>query len=230
MRRLLATVVVLGSLSACTPRAVIPDSERERVSAELSGRQRWLRVAAYAAPFWGDRSKVLLSDVPPAELDLVESAGGTPIPPPAPERILGPGTAVRVREVEFPTGWTIAKRVMMTPRYHPWVYLEVAGDERAYIIVLSQTAVSLDEVRSEAERLLTADDPGTLFNALPQEQRDAILRKDLVEGMSPRAVEMAWGVPERKRIDRPAGREEWVWAGGKRKAFFHEDRLARSEK
>ena len=84
MRRLLATLVVLGSLSACTPRAVIPDSERERVSAELAGRQRWLRVAAYAAPFWGDRSKVLLSDVPPAELDLVESTGGTPIPPPAP--------------------------------------------------------------------------------------------------------------------------------------------------
>jgi hypothetical protein len=230
MRRVLLAVLALASLFACTPRAVIPDAERQRVSSELAGQRRWLRVAAYAGPLWGDRSKLLVSDVPPADLDLVQSAGGTPIAPPAPERILGPGTAVRIREIEFPTGWTIAKRVVMTPRYHPWVLLDVPGDARAHVLVLSQTAASLDDVRAEMERLLTADDPTTLFAALPQEHRDAILRKELVEGMSPRAVEMAWGFPERKRIDRPTSREEWIWPGAKRKAFLQDDRLARWEK
>jgi hypothetical protein len=229
MRAFLA-VLALSLLAACTPRAVIPDAERERVRSELDGKVRWLRVATYAAPFWEDRSKVLLSDAPLADLDLVERPDGTPLPPPPAERILLPGTAVRIREVEFPTGWIIAKRVVVTPRYHPWALLELDGEKRTQVIVLSQTAASFDEVRAELERILATDDPSSLLAALPQEQRDAIARKELVEGMSPRAVEMAWGLPERRRIDRPASTEEWAWPGGKRRTFFQDERLQRWEK
>jgi hypothetical protein len=48
--------------------------------------------------------------------------------------------------------------------------------------------------------------------------------------MGPRAVEMAWGLPERKRIDRPAGTETWTWPGGHRSAVLREDRLSRWER
>ena len=82
-------------------------------------------------------------------------------------------------------------------------------------------------MRAEVDRILSTDDPASLFAALPQEQREAIAKKELVEGMSPRAVEMAWGLPERKRIDRPAATEEWTWPGGKRKAFLQDERLVR---
>ncbi len=227
MLRSSLAALALASLAACTPRGVIPDAERQRVRSELSGQPRWLRVAAYAAPLWGDRSKVLLTDTPLEELDLIETAGGAPVPPPAPEKILPPGTAVRIRDVEFPTGWTIAQRVVMTPRYHPWVLVDVPGESRTNVVVLSQTAVTFDEVRAEVDRLLSTDDPSALYAALPQEQRDAIRKKELLEGMAPRAVEMAWGLPERKRIDRPAATEEWTWPGGKRKAFLQDERLVR---
>ncbi len=230
MRRVLLCVLALASLSACQPRAVIPDAERQRVFSQLAGQRRWLRVAAYAGPLWGDRAKVFVTDAPPQEIDLVESGGGTPVAPPPAERILPPGTAVRIREVEFPTGWTIANRVVMSPRYHPWVLLDVPGDPRPHVIVLSQTAASFDEVRAEVERLLSTDDPTSLFAALPQDQRDAIARKEPVEGMSPRALEMAWGLPEHRRIDRPANREEWSWPSGKRKAVLQDDRLVHWEK
>jgi hypothetical protein len=230
MRRLFLAVLSTASLVACHPHAVIPDAERQRVFSELAGQQRWLRVAAYAGPLWGDRSKMLVTDAPPQELDLVESTAGEPVPPPPPERVLAPGTAVRIREVEFATGWTIAKRVVMSPRYHPWVLLDVPGDARPHVLVLSQTAASFDDVRAEMDRLLSTDDPTSLFAALPQEHREAILRKELLEGMSPRAAEMAWGLPEHKRIDRPSNREEWTWPGGKRKAFFQDDRLSRWQK
>ena len=143
----LATLVA-AVLLACAPRAVIPDAERDRVRRELTGDQRWLRVAAYAAPLWGDTSKVLLSDQPLAELD----------------------------------------------------------------------------------RVLAKDDPTSALTGLPEEQRAAVLKKELLEGMSPRAVEMAWGLPEKKRIDRPSSTEDWSWPGGKRRAFFQEDRLVRWEK
>lgn len=228
--RALPAVLALGFLAACTPRAVIPDSEREKVREELDGKTRWLRVAVYAAPFFEDRSKLLLSDVPLSELDLVERPDGTPVPPPPAERILVPGTPLRLVQVEFPSGWIIARRVVVTPRYHPWALLEQAGEKRTPVIVLSQTAVTADEVRTELDRILATDDPSSLYAALPQEQREAIARKELVEGMSPRAAEMAWGLPERRRIDRPAATEEWTWPGGKRKAFFQDERLQRFEK
>ena len=226
MRRL-ASVLALALLAACTPRAVIPDAERQKVQTELGGQTRWLRVAAYVAPFWEDHSKILLSDEPLGGLDLVERPDGTPVAPPSAERILLPGTALKVREVEFATSWIIAKRVLMTPRYHPWVLLDAPGERRSYVIVLSQTAASADEVRTELDRLLSTDDPSSLYLSLPVEQRDAISRKELLDGMSPRAVEMAWGFPERRRIDRPAATEEWIWPDGKRKAFFQEERLQR---
>jgi hypothetical protein len=228
--RAFLVLLAVSLLSACTPRVVVPDATREQVHAELDGKVRFLRVATYATTFWEDRSKVLLSDAPLADLDLVERPDGAPVPPPPAERILLPGTAVRIREVEFPTGWIIAKRIVVTPRYHPWALLELDGDKRTPVLVLSQTAASFDAIRTELERILSTDDPSSLFAALPQEQRDAIARKELVEGMSPRAVEMAWGLPERRRIDRPASTEEWTWPGGKRKTFFQEERLQRWEK
>jgi hypothetical protein len=230
MPRALAAAVAALALAACTPRAVIPDAERQRVASELTGQQRWLRVAARAGPLWGDRSRVFVTDAMPDELDLVETPGGEPVPPPPAERILAPGTPVRVREVEFPTGWIIAQRVAMSPRYHPWVLMEVPGDPRPHVLVLSQTAASLDDVRGEVDRILSTDDPSSRLAALPQEQREAILKRELLEGMSPRAVEMAWGLPERKKIDRPTSHEEWSWPGGKRKAIFQDDRLVRWEK
>jgi len=230
MRRALLVVTALLPLTACAPRAVISDPERERVHRELAGEQRWLRASAYASPLWGDRTKLLISDQPGSELELVLSAGGQPIAPPQWERIVPPGTSVRIRDVEFPTGWIIAQRVVMSPRYHPWAIVEVAGDPRPHVVVLSQTAASFDDVRAELERLLTKDDPTSSFQALPREHRVAVLKKELAEGMSLRAVELSWGLPERKKIDRPTAAEEWTWPGGKRRAFFQDERLVRWEK
>lgn len=230
MRRALRLVLALLPLAACAPRAVIPDAERERVRQQLSGEQRFLRAAAYVSPLWGDRSKLLLTDQPAGELELVLTAGGQPIAPPAAERIVPPGTPVRVRDVEFPTGWIIARRVVMSPRYHPWVVVELPGETRPGVVVLSQTAVSFEDVHAELDRVLSKDDPSSFLAALPEEQRAAVLKKELVEGMSPRAVELSWGLPERKKIDRPAGTEEWTWPAGKRRASFQDERLVRWER
>jgi hypothetical protein len=227
--RALLLAVSLATLASCAPRAVIPDAERERVGRELAGEQRFARAALLAGPLWGDHSRVLLSDQPLDELDLVQTTAGVPVAPPAAERVIAPGTPVRVRSVEFPTGWIIAKRVVMSPRYHPWVLVDVPGDPRPHVVVLSQLAASFDDVRAELDRVLSKDDPSSAFSSLPAEQRAAVLKKQLVDGMSTRAVELAWGLPEKKRIDRPAGTEEWVWPAGKRKASFQDDRLVRFE-
>lgn len=233
MRRHLATALPLLALAlvspllGCTPRTVVPDAERERTRAALDGQRRWLRVAVTVHPLFGDTAKRLLLDAPPAEVDLLRGGQDELIAPPPAERVLPPGTAVRIERVEFPTGLVIAGRVVMSPRYHPWVLLEVPGDARPHVLVLQQTVATADDAVAEVDRVLAADDPSAAFAALPPEQREAILRKELSDGMSPRAVEMSWGLPERKRIDRPARTEDWAWPGGKRRAAFSDEKLVR---
>jgi hypothetical protein len=228
--RLLACTALAVAAAGCTPITVVPDAERERTHAALEGQARWLRVALAVSPLFGDRSKLLLLDAPPGEVDLLRGTDDRVIPPPAPERILPPGTPVRIEQVEFPTGLVIARRAVMSPRYCPWVYLKIAGEDRPFVIVLSSASVSADDLVAEVDRVLTPDDPSRALAALPQEQRDAIGRRELVEGMGTRAVEMAWGVPEKIRLDRPAATAEWSWPAGKRRAWFQDEKLLRWER
>jgi hypothetical protein len=147
-------------------------------------------------------------------------------PPPA-QRVLPPGTPVRIARIEFPTGWIYAQRVVMTPRDRPWVLLEVAGEAKPLVLVLSPQLATFDDVRLELDRWLTVVDPTPALRGLPEEHQGAIGAKRLVDDMVPRAVEMAWGYPERKVIDRPAATEEWSWGGGRRRAWFADGRLRR---
>jgi hypothetical protein len=218
------------AVSACTPPVLVPEADQHRVATEFDGSSRFLRVAMYAAPFFSDDTKVLLTDAPVGELELLETPDGKPITPPPASRVLPPGTPARVVEVQFPTGWVVASRVMMTPRYNPWLLVTVPGDARPHVIVLGQGASSAEAVRAEIDRVLSLDDPTAALQALPAEQRQAIVKKELIEGMGPRGVEMSWGQPERKRIDRPARTEEWSWTGGKRRAFFEDEKLVRWQK
>jgi hypothetical protein len=221
--------LLLLMLAGCVPRTTISEADRDKAVKDLPGQRRFLSVAAYVGLFYGDETKLLLHDAPAAELDLLETAGGEPIQPPPAAEILTPGTPVRIRSIEFPTGMIIASRMILTPRYHPWVFLELPGHERPAILVLSQAVSSYDDVRAETDRVLATNDPSPAFQALPQAQREAIARKELSESMGPRALEMAWGYPQKKIVDRPSGSEEWIWAGGKRRAFLQGERLVRWE-
>jgi len=230
MRRHLTAALALLLAAACTPLVVVPDAERERTRAALDGAPRFLRVAVTVHPLFGDTSRRLLLDGPPAEADLLRGGQDERIDPPPAERVLPPGTPVRIEQVEFPTGLIIARRVIMSPRYHPWVLLSIPGDPRPHVLVLPQTTATAADALAEVDRVLTGDDPSAAFAALPAEHREAIRRKELSDGMSPRAVEMAWGQPERRRIDRPARTEEWAWPGGKRRASFNDEKLVRWER
>ncbi len=220
----------LLSIACASPDLRIPEPEQVRAERELAGgAARYLRVACFASPLWDDTEKVFLSDRPPAEVDLVDKPNGTPIAPPPAERVLPPGTPVRVQALEFPTPFVVAQRVLVTPRYHPWVYLRVEGDPRPYVIVLPRDVRSVEDVRAELERYLTADDPRPALAALPADVRERVLHKDAAPGMSARALEMSWGVPTRKVIDRPNNTEEWYWGEtGKRHAFLREDRVEKA--
>jgi hypothetical protein len=231
MRRLAApaSLALLALLASCATPSLLPAEGRETVVRALSRQPRYLRVAVYVGPFFGDGSRVLLSDRPISELSLLESSGGQPILPPAPTRILPPGTPVFVDSVQFPTGATLWSRPVTTPRYNPWLLASVEGERLPAVLVLSSESQSAEDVVAEVGRVLTAEDPTTIFAALPESVRDAIREKALVEGMTRQAAAMAWGHPDRIVMDRPTQSEEWFWTGGNRRAAFQDDRLVRYE-
>lgn len=220
---LLALAASVLTLSCLKTSMQLPAADEYRARKEAQGQSRFLRVALNAGPLWGDTDKVYLTDLPTSEVDLVELPGGKPIPPPAFEKVLPPGTPVRVQQIEFPDTFVVAQRVLVTPRLNPWVYLQVEGDPRTFILVLPQEMKNLEDVRAELERYLSQDDVRPAFAAFPYEIREAILHKEARAGMSSRALEMAWGLPERKHVDRPASTEEWIWANGKRRAYLRDD-------
>ena len=227
MRRALPAVLLLAPLAACAPRLAIPEADQARVVRELRDARRFLRVAVWSGPFFGDRSMLLVTDRPHAELDLLETPSGERIAPPAPDRILAPGTPVTVLEVEFPTAMAFTSRPVMTPRYQPWLLFRVPDDDRVHVLVLSRSAPTADDLLAEVDRVLSANDPSPQVKALSPALREAVLRKELAEGMSRQAAAMAWGVPDRIVLDRPARTEDWTWTGGRRRAFFQDDRLVR---
>jgi hypothetical protein len=227
MRRALATLLAVAPLAACAPRLAIPEADRVRVERDLQGARRFLRVAVHTGPFYGDKGLALVSDRPHAELDQMETPAGERIAPPPPDRVLAPGTPAVIQEVEFPTAAAFAGRPVMTPRYEPWVLFRIPGDDRLHVLVLSRASPTAGDVIAEVDRVLTDIDPTPQFQALSPATRDAVLHKDLVDGMSRQAAAMAWGLPDRIVMDRPARTEEWTWTGGKRRAFFQDDRLTR---
>jgi hypothetical protein len=226
MRRL-AVAAALALLQACVPPSQLPLEGRETVVRSLSGQPRYLRVAVYVAPFFGDGSRVLLSDRPVGELQVLEAPDGKPITPPQATRILPPGTPVFVDGVQFPTGTIAWSRPLTTPRYNPWLLATVEGVGKPAVLVLSTENARASDVLAEVGRVLTPDDPTPIYVALPESVREAIREKTIVEGMTREAVGMSWGYPDRIVMDRPARTEEWHWTNSPRKAFFQDERLVR---
>jgi hypothetical protein len=227
MRRALAPLLAALALASCTPAVLVAPEGREEVIRSLSRQSRYLRVAVYVSPFFDDAGRVLLSDRPGEELVAMAGPGAPPLVPPPPRRILLPGTPVFVDTVQFPTGSVLWKRPPGTPRQNPWVMAWADGEARPAVLLLSADTAHADDLLAEAARVLTSDDPSPLYRELPDPQREAVRRKELVEGMSRAAASMAWGFPDRIVMNRPSGTEEWSWTGGERNATFQDDRLVR---
>ena len=178
----LALAASVLTLSCLKTSMQLPAADEYRARKEAQGQARFLRVALNAGPLWGDTDKVYLTDLPAPEVDLVEMPGGKPIPPPAFEKVLAPGTPVRVQQIEFPDTFVVAQRVLVSPRLNPWVYLQVEGDTRTFILVLPQEMKNLEDVRAELERYLSQEDVRPAFAAFPYE----IPRGHPAQGGSPR--------------------------------------------
>ncbi|QSQ15525.1 hypothetical protein [Myxococcus landrumensis] len=194
---------------------------------------QYLRLSGNVTPFFGDSSKRLLTPYAPEDVRMLDDSNGKPINPGAVERTLPVGTKLRITQVEFPTAWVVAERVLYTPRTWPWVYLAEDGAANAppLILVLPPNLEQPNDFRAELEKYLSPQNPKAQVDALAPPVRDAVSAKRLLTNMTADAVRMAWGPPElvRRSLEGTSKNEEWTYPGGRRKAFFTDGRLARAE-
>lgn len=219
------------AVSACvTAQVALQPEESARLERGLAGEERFVRVSLYVTPFFGDATRRLVTAVPPEQVRLLENPNASPVNPGKVERIIPAGTAVRITRVEFPTAFVMQERVLYTPRTLVWVSLEVAGTPRnapPYVLVLRPGLKDSAEFHAEVDRYLSKHDLRSRLESLPDDMREAIATKTARVGMTGEALEMAWGYPERKRIELEGEKrlETWGWADDLRAAKLVDGRV-----
>jgi hypothetical protein len=227
VRALLAALLLTG---CATSQVFVPPDQAATLQRTLTGEERFLKLAFHATPFFGDATKKLLSPVAPEQVRLLTNPNGAPISPGPSERVLAPGTAVRILKVEFPTAWAMSERVLFTPRSLAWVYLDVAGTPKQsppFILVLRPGLKDENEVKTELDRYLSRESPRAVLDAFSDTVKAAVLEKKALVDMPADALEMAWGYPERKKfeLDGATKVETWFYADGKRQAVLRDGKV-----
>jgi len=234
VKRLLAVLLALLG-AGCKSHTQIAPGDRAALEQTLSGPEadRFLRGSMYVTPFFGDASKRLLTPYPPDEVLLLDDTKGQTLNPGPIEATLPAGSRARIRKVEFPTAWVVTERILYSPRTLPWVYVDVEGAPKGppLVLVLPGNLKTREEVLAEVGRSLAAQDPAAQLAALPEPVREAVRQKKALTDMSAEALEMSWGTPEtiRRTLEGTVRNEEWIYPGGRRRAFLTDGRLVRVE-
>lgn len=226
-------LAMVAGACATTP---IPSRDQMHVELRYTNQPRQLRASMIVAPFFRDDSRRLLTSQPPDETELLVTPRGKAIAPGDALEILPAGTRVTVMSVSFATRWQSFARPVMTPRERTWVELAVAGrpTQPAFVLALRPDLKTEDEVIAEVERWLTKDDVAAELAALPEADRQLVATRTPAPGVSKRALELAFGEPNRRDVrgEDTSVLEEWMWrsdAGVKRVASLKDGALTKFE-
>jgi hypothetical protein len=225
-----STLAVLLLTGCTTTQVFIPSEARPGIVRQVEGEDRFFKVSFFVTPFFGDASRKLLAPVQPDELRLLENTDGTPIHPGPVEQVFPAGTLVRIKKVDFPSSFTMAERMLMTPRTLVWITLDVGGTPKTappYVLVLRPGIKDEAEFMSEVERYLGKEDPAPRLAAFTDPVRQAVLTKRAILDMPAEALEMAWGYPASKKLSFEGEKklETWTWPGGQRVAMLADGRV-----
>lgn len=201
--------------------------DRDHVYHHYFERDRQLAHSMVVSPFFRDASRRLLLEQPPEEAVMLVTPRGQPIVPGKAQEVLPAGTRVHVAEVAFPTAWNAIYRIM-TPAERTWVEMTVrnrSGRVR-YVLALRPDLDTEAKYRAEIDRMLTETDVDAEVAQLPDLDRDAVRTREIVPGVSKRALELALGATRYvSPVPGEAGVEEWTWrsdAGVHRKVVLRD--------
>lgn len=232
-----ACFVAAALLAACASQTSLPAAVRQSLNAHYAGRQVELRQSSYYGDLYDENELYLLTAYPFNQTYHIEDTRGAPIHPKNQVGIVPAGTSFTIERVEFPDVGALAKRMLTSPRYNPWIYLKpnehtnpsLPRDRRAYILLLPRELDSASDVEEELARVLgSAGEVTAWLETRSPTVRAAIQHKDMVVGMTHEELIAAMGPPQTKIADLDAEgqrvdvawypeREAWLTNGVVRK-------------
>lgn len=196
-------ILSAAALSACASQTKIAQPVREAIAARHTGRLVELRRSCYYGNLYDENEKWLLSEHAFADTYHIVDTDGAPIHPTGQRGIVPAGTKLVVSHIEFPDVRAMARRMLTTPRYNPWIYLQPAPSSTSlprerpwFILLLPMDMETEKEVEDAIAALLAPEGEVSAWLAsLRPTVRAAIEHKDVVEGMTEQELVAAMGAP-----------------------------------
>ncbi len=196
-----AATIAFISLFHCAGQTRLAPEIRASIQGRHVGKVVALKTSSYYGDLYDENERWLLSPYPFADTYHIVDTDGAPIHPTGQRGIAPAGSTFRITRIEFPDMAAMAQRMLTTPRYNPWVYLEpVDGPSlegrSAFIVVLPMDLETEAGVETAlAERFGSADGVSVWLSERSPTIRAAIKHKDAKAGMSEEELRAAWGQP-----------------------------------
>jgi hypothetical protein len=166
-----------------------------------------LRQSVYYGDLYDENEQWLLSPYPFTTIFHIVDFDGNPIHPQNQVGIIPAGTPLIIEKIEFPNALVLAKRMITSPRFNPWVYLrpqptsKLASHEaqgKPFILPLPLNLTTEEEVHQALGELLAKR--GEMKKWLAKRRptvQVAIAHKKIISGMTQEELVAAVGKPHR---------------------------------
>lgn len=231
-----ACAVALGFLTLwhCASQTRLPPTARAQISARHTGNVVELRTSCYFGELYDENELWLLSPYAFADTSHIVDLKGEPIHPQGQRGIVPAGTKLVIDRIEFPDSAALAKRMLTTPRYNPWVYLKPAGTtpdakldgRRAFVVVLPAELETEAQVETALNDFFAPE--GNIARWLETRRptvKVAIANKYVFEGMTRDEMVAAMGAPSMWFAEAD-GQARVAWYGGQEIWLKSDDVLA----
>lgn len=188
----------------CASHTRLPPEVRAGIDTRHKNAVVELRHSHFYGELYDENEKWLLSPYPFADTYHIVDTEGQPIHPRGQRGIIPAGTRFIVQQIEFPDTTAMARRMLTTPRYNPWIYLVPAPETgislegRGAFILLLPMDLATEAGTEEAIARVFAPlgEVSTWLASRRPTVRVAIEHKDVVAGMSQDELVAALGAPQ----------------------------------
>ena len=176
---------------------------QKTLAAQYSGQTVALKQSCYFGSLYDENEKYLLSARPFTEISHISDLEGSPIHPEGQVGIIPAGTLFRIKRIAFPSFISSFERMLTTPRYNPWIYLEPLEKnnphiptEHPYIVLLPLDINTEADFHAQLHGMLGEEAQVlTWLQKRKPSVRSAITYKEVIPGMQRQELVASWGEP-----------------------------------
>lgn len=196
----LAAALTFGG---CTSHTNLAPEICQLLTTEYDQQEVVLNHSMYYGPMYDDERFLLLSEWPFDNTSLLSDSHGQPLTPGHGRDldIIPIGTHLKILRLEFPDKENFGKRLLYTPRYHPWVIVKVLDQDpflpkKPMVITLPIEIASKEQAdMALAYYFGNEEEIQKYLEGLPEPIRVAVANKEVIRGMNYEQVTRALGKP-----------------------------------